>query len=522
MKNIIGLTIGTVLKSIDVENMPFALNKFYKITNGDCVCSLEVGGYSDIELTYNDLDKYFKKIVTLEDIENIEYKAFILKETYIQEEIMSSESNEKELSYDLLIENVIHFLVNDEVFKGDEIELRFICDNIDVTSVDKCVCCGKILLPDDEAYEDQLRDGATLCDNCSVFNEDTNMYQCSVKKDTIEKITGLKFSEYLNDVHENIEEFNYWLNRNNLFFSINNKESKKIFIRFLNEYTQWNLCDVCGLIESSDELAWVTINDFIGEELKAAVFACEKLNVESLCDVCMGSIENRTKLSLSEVVVRIKENKMIYREGDLVVLSNVNFEDKKFSNKTLVDYVVSIDENKKTYKLEKHGDIEFIEEDFYDAANEAYIEEYTSFIATNHPELNNEVSELIEDSFEGIPDIEEVFTSFEHKKEFIKYLKLKNLPYERFLTPKFKVGDSFSIHFEYYMEKEFTNHNISFIDTSFTEADEIIYWDDSCVYILESELEKQKELLTKNVNKSENVITHEDYEDYEDEEEIVY
>ena len=75
------------------------------------------------------------------------------------------------------------------------------------------------------------------------------------------------------------------------------------------------------------------------------------------------------------------------------------------------------------------------------------------------------------------------------------------------------VGDSFSIHFEYYMEKEFTNHNISFIDTSFTEADEIIYWDDSCVYILESELEKQKELLTKNVNKSENVITHEDYED---------
>ena len=156
-------------------------------------------------------------------------------------------------------------------------------------------------------------------------------------KDAIEKVTHLKFSEHLNDVNENIEEFNYWLNKNNLFFSINNKNIKEHFIQFVNEFTEWNLCDSCGLIERTDELALVSSGDFMSDEYKAAVFACTKLKVDALCGTCMDSIIRRTKLDLHEVVQRIRENQMVYRVGDLVVLENVNFDEKKTSLKTYID-----------------------------------------------------------------------------------------------------------------------------------------------------------------------------------------
>ena len=67
----------------------------------------------------------------------------------------------------------------------------------------------------------------------------------------------------------------------------------------------------------------------------------------------------------------------------------------------------------------------------------------------------------------------------------------KDLPYGRFLEPKFKVGDKFKVHFDYYEKGETTEHTIAKIDTSFTEADEIVYWSDDQVYITESELIKQ-------------------------------
>lgn len=58
---------------------------------------------------------------------------------------------------------------------------------------------------------------------------------------------------------------------------------------------------------------------------------------------------------------------------------------------------------------------------------------------------------------------------------------------------KFKIGDTFEIHFDYYEEGELTSHTITRIDFSKTESSEVLYCDDDTqVYITESELVKYK------------------------------
>ena len=53
------LFVGTILKVINIkENTPFILNKFYKITDGDGVGALFVGGYSAVMVCcFIDLEK---------------------------------------------------------------------------------------------------------------------------------------------------------------------------------------------------------------------------------------------------------------------------------------------------------------------------------------------------------------------------------------------------------------------------------------------------------------------------------
>lgn len=493
------LFVGTILKVINIkENTPFILNKFYKITDGDGVGALFVGGYSDIELTMHELGDYFEHIASLDDIEDLESKALILKETFEQIKTNTNDENRFVFTDNSIEQEAIAFLVEDEKFQGDEIELQFICNNIDITMIEQCSCCGKFISPNDECYEDDLNDGAALCDHCSVFDEGRDMYIKSVRQNVIEKITGLRFAPHIGNVGSTVEEFNHWLNRNKLAFSYSDESSKQNFNDFISECTEFSTCDSCGLIEKSDDLKWVTSVDyFVEDENIGANFALATLNVDALCEICMDTIIKRTKLDLHEVVQRIRENQMIYRVGDLVVLENVNFDEKNTSLKTYIDYIVSIDENRKTYKLKEYGEIEFTEDDFYDIANEAYVGEYTKFIASQHPELSEDVDQWSKITHEGIPEIEMAFEEFGFKDEFIKHLKANDLPYGKVLTPKFKIGDTFTVHFAYYEEGEVTTHTIVNIDTSFTEANEIVYWDNSYVYICESELEKQKALLNK-------------------------
>ena len=87
-------------------------------------------------------------------------------------------------------------------------------------------------------------------------------------------------------------------------------KAKKDILRDAKEANE-KLVDVSGKIEELDKFY-------------TKVFGTEKED---------GKITGGLKL---EIVQRIKENKMVYRVGDLVVLENVNFDEKKISNKTYI------------------------------------------------------------------------------------------------------------------------------------------------------------------------------------------
>ena len=384
------LKLGTILKAIKIEeHAPFELGKFYKITDGDFVGSYTINNHIAYRYSINEIGDYFELIDSLEDIENLEYKASILKETLEQNKIMLGD----DISDDEILKEAIEFLANDE-FKGDAIELQFIYDNMDLEQVEKCSCCGKILMPDDECYSDELHDDdAVLCDHCSVFNEETDMYEKYLNQDVIEKITGLKFSSHIGNVGSKIEEFNQFIKENKFKFSILEKDeiNSTTFLSFMSERTDWNTCDCCGLVEVSTDLIWDTDEVFFSNEYEKLRFLKAALvPSEAVCQSCLNLVEEIKKPSLETITSRKQENNLIFRVGEFVLLSNVEWADKpRVSN--YIAKIVSLDENKKTYTLEGYGDAEFKEDEFYDVVSEAYVREFRNFIDDSYPDKSDKI-----------------------------------------------------------------------------------------------------------------------------------
>ncbi len=259
----------------------------------------------------------------------------------------------------------------------------------------------------------------------------------------------------------------------------------------MSERTDWNTCDCCGLVEVSTDLIWDTDEVFFSNEYEKLRFLKAALvPSEAVCQSCLNLVEEIKKPSLETITSRRQENNLIFRVGEFVLLSNVEWADKpRVSN--YIAKIVSLDENKKTYTLEGYGDVEFKEDEFYDVVSEAYVREFRNFIDDSYPDKSDKIYQETEPNGEGISKIDYAFEGG-YKEEFIEHLKSKNLPYGRFLEPKYNIGDSFRVSFPYYEDGETTEHIISKIDKSFNEADEIVYWDDNSVYITESELDKQK------------------------------
>ena len=382
---------------------------------------------------------------------------------------------------------------------SDEIELQFICDNMDIAMVEKCSCCGDILLPDDECYSDSINDGATLCDHCSIYNEETDMYEKYLNQDVIEKITGLKFSPHIGNVGSKIEEFNYWLNRENYLFDYKQTDNRDTLVEFINEYTEWNICDCCGLIEISTDLVWDSEEVWDEDYQNFRFLRATAIPTEAVCKSCINEAGKISKFSLEDLTARLKQNGLLFRESDKVLIENFDFQENNIKLTTYFGAIKSINIDNKTYTLEEYEDVEFEDEYFYDVLNEAYLMEYGDFISGNHSDLSDKVDEWTSPNWEGIAEIDYAFEEFGYKEEFIEHLKSKNLPYGRFLEPKYNIGDSFRVSFPYYEDGETTEHIISKIDKSFNEADEIVYWDDNSVYITESELDKQKTITQKSI-----------------------
>lgn len=424
------LQIGTVLKAIQIEeHAPFELGKFYKITNGDCVGAYEINEEIAYQYTINELGNYFEHISSLDDIVDLESKALLIKQIFNQFKELSEDA-EEEISHESLINETIAFLAQDEVYQCDEIELQFICNDMDITMVEQCSCCGKVLMPDDECYSDELNDNdAALCDHCSIYNEETAMYQKTVHQDVIEKLTGYKFSPHLGNVGSKIEEFNYWLNKHEHKFGFKEPNNNDIFFNFMEEYTEWNFCDCCLMIEKSDDLTWTDGQFFDDEKVAINFVNASYSNFAAICQNCLNKFISRTKLSLHVIVQRIKENKMIFRIGDFVILKN-----KDLISNNMFGYIESLDEATQTYKLKEFDNVVIKEEDLFDVANEAYIIEYNKFIENNHVEKVDDLSDFANDNKEHTIDM--LVENFGFKDEFIEYLKSNDLPYERFVVEK--------------------------------------------------------------------------------------
>ncbi len=486
--------IGTIVQNIvPAYNMEIEMNKFYKIKNADRDF-IHFDNNISIFTIRNELFKYFRIISCIEDIENLENKALILKETFEQLKIMS-ESAEEKISNEALINETIAFLIQDEVYQGDEVELRFICDNMDITMVEKCSCCGKVLFPDDECYEDDTNHGATLCDHCSAFDDENGMYIKTVHQDVIEEITGLRFSHLVGNAGSIVKEFNYYLTKHGLQFGVHISTSRDTFVEYICEHTELNICDCCNMIEKSNDMVWLDEEFFTDKERSNACFIGSVQNFVAVCQNCFDMFATRTILTLEEATRRLNENSMLYRVGDIVVVHDtVNFEGKGTVAKTYIDNVVSIDENDKSYCLKSFENIKFKREEILSILDEAYATEYVKFMAINYPDVSENVDDWFNNTtYEGVIKIGAVFDNFGYKNEFIAYLISANLAYDMLLTPKFKIGDRFDVHFSHYAEGEIESFTVSKIDKSFTEANEIVYWSDEFVYITESEMAKQYE-----------------------------
>lgn len=439
-----------ILKAIAIREKnenSFIVGHFYKIENinKDIVYNpgIKLNGswYAQWELI-----DYFEIVDFLDDVEDLENKALIFKETFEQIKEMSKDDEFEMLSIDPLIQETINFLISDEKFQGNEIELRFICDNMDITMVEQCSCCGKILLPDDEVYEDEINNGESLCEHCSIFNEDTNMYQKALHKDVIEKITGLKFSPHIGNIGSKVEEFNYWL-REIDFKDFGFKKltySKDYFVEFIQEKTEWNICDCCGLIEISTDLIWDSDEVYDQDYQNFRFLRATSIASDAFCKGCLDLAGQIAKPDLETITSRIIENNLIFRVGEFVLLENVEWDNKPKTN-NLIAKISSIDETKETYTLEEYGDVEFKEDEFYDVINEAYLMEYGDFISDNYSDLSGKVAEWTSPNHEGIADIDYAFENFGYKNEFIEYLKSKDLPYGRFLESNFKNESQYKV-----------------------------------------------------------------------------
>ena len=181
------------------------------------------------------------------------------------------------------------------------------------------------------------------------------------------------------------------------------------------------------MIEKSDDLTW-TDGQFFDDEKDAINFVnASYSNFAAICQNCLNKFISRTKLSLHEIVQRIKENKMIFRIGDFVILKN-----KDLILNNMFGYIESLDETTQTYKLKEFDNVVIKEEDLFDVANEAYIIEYNKFIENNHVEKVDDLSDFANDNKEHTIDM--LVENFGYKDEFIEHLKTNDLPFERFVT----------------------------------------------------------------------------------------
>jgi hypothetical protein len=244
-------------------------------------------------------------------------------------------------------------------------------------------------------------------------------------KNEIEKL-GFKFDHQLKNVDTKLEELK----------EITPSPTKDEFINFLNESTEWNLCDCCGKVDNSTDLRWVGgsgYEEFYDEEYHAQRFIIAYTCNEALCDDCFDDFKELTFLNLETVKSRLAENGHIFRAGEKVFV-DLSYKDKydelakteKISNKV---FTIKCLTNKEGYQIE-NSSVVLKDDMLFDMINFALCNEF-AIVVDKHTDRIDEYDELNSINHEGQLDITHAFKEYGLKKEFEDYLVKNN--YEDFV-----------------------------------------------------------------------------------------
>ena len=148
-------------------------------------------------------------------------------------------------------------------------------------------------------------------------------------------------------------------------FDYKQTDNRDTLVEFINEYTNWNICDCCGLIELSTDLIWDSEEVWDEDYQNFRFLRATTIPTEAVCEVCMNKAGEISKFSLEDLTARLKQNGLLFRESDKVLIENFDFQENDIKLTTYFGTIKSINIDNKTYTLEEYEDVEFKDEDFY-------------------------------------------------------------------------------------------------------------------------------------------------------------
>jgi hypothetical protein len=268
-----------------------------------------------------------------------------------------------------------------------------------------------------------------VCPKCGAYSQN-NGYCCNghpvgdsewisvveFNKNQIVKIEefGYKFDHQLNDVNSKIEEL----------VSQYPNFTKDDFIEFLNEKTEWNICDSCGKIEKSENLYWLDSDDFYDEDYQTQKFINAFTANDAVCSDCFKDFGKVTFLDLDTIRDRLKENNQMFRVGEKIFIdlsrTNKTYVEK-FSSEIAMRVFTIKETTSEGYIVD--GTDQIIK-DFmtFDMVNYALCNKFAD-VVDEYTDRIDEYDELNSFNWEGQLEINHALEDYGLKEEFKEYLK---------------------------------------------------------------------------------------------------
>lgn len=217
--------------------------------------------------------------------------------------------------------------------------------------------------------------------------------------------------------------------------------TKESFVEFLNENTEWNICDCCGKIEKSIDLIWITDGvgaSCISDEHETHNLLVHEGGFDAVCSDCFLEVAKATKPSLDMILQNLEESNTPFKNGDVVLIDRLDGipSGTPFTVKAILDK----EGEGLCYSVEdRFGEVMSIPVDkVWNPTEYALVLEFCSFAIGTREELTEKLDEFSEITHEGLPELSMAFDTFGHKEEFKEHLLTKG--YDVFIEKAFGIS----------------------------------------------------------------------------------